>query len=131
MSIFGRLARALFGGSGGGRDSGSPAVDSAGGNAFWLYVKCNACGEKIRVRVNREHDLSADFGGGDTPSGYFGHKEIVGRNCFRRIKVDLHFDSRRSLVEQTIDGGTFITRQEYEAPDEPDAAAASSAKTDA
>jgi hypothetical protein len=118
MSIFGRLARALFGGT-----RAAPASDSAGRNAFWVYVRCKACGEKIRVRVSREHDLSADFEGSDVPSAYFVHKEIIGRNCFRRIKVDMHFDGNKRVTEQTIDGGDFITREEYEAADPADAPA--------
>ena len=115
MSIFGRMARALLGGPGGNRGAGE---EGAGGNAFWVYVKCNHCGEKIRVRVSREHDLSADFDAGDMPSAYFAHKEIVGNRCFRRIKVDLHFDGRRQVADRKIEGGSFITREEYEAVEE-------------
>ena len=112
MSIFGRLVRSLLGGGAPSRD------DGAGANAFWVYVKCSHCGEKIRVRVSREHDLSADFDAGDMPSAYYSHKEIVGSQCFRRIRVDLHFDGRRQLTDQQIDGGSFITREDYEAPAE-------------
>ena len=115
MSLFGRVVRALLGGPGGSRGARD---DGAGGNAFWVYVKCSHCGEKIRVRVSREHDLSADFDAGDMPSAYYAHKEIVGNQCFRRIKVDLHFDGRRQLADQKIEGGTFITREEYEAAEE-------------
>jgi hypothetical protein len=114
MSVFGRLVRALTGGGGGQKD------DAAGRSAFWIYVRCGQCGERIRTRVSREHDLSAEFEGGDFPSAYYVHKEIVGSRCFRRIKVDLSFDGRRQLSEQKIEGGTFITREEYDAPaDEP------------
>jgi hypothetical protein len=110
MSIFRKLFGGLFGAGGAKKD------DSAGSSAFWLYVQCDRCGEKIRVRVSREHDLSADFdGGGDMPSGFYTHKEIIGRNCFNRIQVDLTFNSGRVQTEQTIRGGKFITREEYEA----------------
>jgi hypothetical protein len=112
MSFFGRLAKAFTGG-GGRREVG------AGGNAIWVYVQCSHCGEKIRVRVSREHDLSADFEGGDFPSAYYAHKEIIGNDCFRRIKVDLYFDGRRQLSEQKIDGGAFITREEFERAQPP------------
>ncbi len=115
MSFFGRLARSLLG-----RRAG-PADASAGANAFWLYVQCSQCGEKIRVRVNREHDLSAEFEGGDFPSSYYVHKEVIGNGCFRRIKVDLHFDGRRVLTEQKIEGGAFITQEDFDAPDPPHA----------
>jgi hypothetical protein len=95
---------------------GNRQADSAGGNAYWIYVQCAACGEKIRVRVNREHDLSPEFEGeSDTPTGYHVAKEIVGQNCFRRIHVEMTFDRDRHLAEQQITGGQFITREEFEA----------------
>ncbi len=98
-------------GSGGGRQADGP-----GGNAFWLYVQCAACGEKIRVRVHREHDLSPEFEGeSDTPDSYRMAKEIVGQKCFRRIHVEMTFDRARRPTEQQITGGQFITREEYEA----------------
>jgi hypothetical protein len=122
MSFFGRLARALFGGAGAG--GGAAREDSAGGNAFWLYVRCKACGEAIRVRIHREHDLSADYDGGGS---YYTHKEIVGRACFRRIKVDLTFDGQRQLAERTIEGGDFITREEYQEYEAAQAAEATKA----
>jgi hypothetical protein len=113
MSLFGRLARTLFGGGGAGNASGGRREESAGGNAFWLYVRCSACGEAIRVRVHREHDLSADYEGGG--ASYYCHKEIIGQSCFRRVKVDLFFNGMREVTERRIDGGEFITREEYDA----------------
>lgn len=113
MSWFGRLVRGVLGGG-----TTARGDDGAGPGAFWVYVRCNACGEKIRVRVSRENDLSAEFEGGDFPSAYYAHKEIVGNQCFRRIKVDLYFDGRRQISEQKIDGGAFITREEYDSPSE-------------
>lgn len=109
MSFF----RRLFGGRGSG--ASTAARDP---NGYWIYVRCDACGEKIKLRVDREHDLSADFdGAGDYPSGFAVHKEIIGRNCFRRIGVDITFNSGRVPVEQHIRGGTFITAEEYDAPE--------------
>lgn len=108
MSFFSKLFGALRGGA-------SRPADDAGRSAFWIYVRCSACGEAVRVRVNREHDLSAEFDeGSDAPTGYRVHKEIVGRNCFRRIQVDMTFDQQRRVVNQQIRGGTFLTREEYE-----------------
>jgi hypothetical protein len=116
MSFLQRLLGGLFGSGGSGRPQ-----DGAGGNAFFAYVRCNACGEVIRVRVNREHDLSAEFEGeSDVASGYHAHKEIVGRNCFRRIGLDLSFDSQRRQVDQRVTGGTVISREEFEAAQNAD-----------
>lgn len=108
MSFFSKLLGALRGGA-------SRPADDSGRTAFWIYVRCSACGEAVRVRVSREHDLSAEFDeGSDSPTGYRVHKEIVGRNCFRRIQVDMTFDQQRRATDQQIRGGTFITREEYE-----------------
>jgi hypothetical protein len=109
VSFFGKLFGALFGAS---RSS------TVGGdrNAIWTYVRCNACGEAIRVRISREHDLSAEFDEGiDAPTGYRVHKDVVGQQCFRRIEVDMTFDSQRKVTDQQIKGGRFVTREEYEA----------------
>ncbi len=106
MSLFSKLLGVLRGGS-------RPAED-AGRNAFWIYVRCDACGESIRVRVNREHDLSAEFDeGSDAPASFHVHKEIVGQNCFRRIQVDMTFDQQRRVTDQQIRGGTFLTSEAY------------------
>lgn len=108
MSIF----RKLFGGL----LSGGRRAEDAGGNALWLYVRCGACGETVRARINREYDLSAEFDeASDVPAGYQVRKEIMGRDCFRRIRVDVSFDAQRRPTEQHIEGGAFITREEFEA----------------
>ena len=109
MGFFSRLFGAL-------RGAPAPGNDGAGRSAFWVYVRCNACNEPIRVRVNREHDLSAEFEeGSDAPTGYLVHKEVVGERCFRRIQVDLTFDGQRKEVDRQIKGGVFLTAEEYAA----------------
>jgi hypothetical protein len=118
MGFFSRLFGALRGGP-------APATDGAGRNAFWVYVRCKACGEPIRVRVNREHDLSAEFEeGSDAPTGYLVHKEVVGERCFRRIQVDITFDGQRKITDRQIQGGDFLTAEEYEAAVAEDGAGA-------
>ena len=79
-------------------------------------VRCHACGEHIRVRIDREHDLSAEFdGASDWPSGYVVHKEVVGQQCFRRIGLDLTFDAQKRLTDQRATGGALVSREDYEA----------------
>jgi hypothetical protein len=111
VSIFRKLLAALGGGRAGGGD---------GGDTLWLYVQCNACGEKIRVRISRANDLSPEFEGeSDYPTSYHLSKEIVGTKCFRRIHVDVDFDGQKRPTEQRITGGRFITREEYESAPAP------------
>jgi len=81
--------------------------------ALWLYVQCDHCGEKIRVRVDKVNDLQQEFGE-DTITGYTLHKDIIGQKCFRMLTAEVHFDRNRKVLSQSITGGHFITRQEYE-----------------
>jgi hypothetical protein len=119
MSFFKRLF--------GGRSGGAPRADPADRHAFYVHVRCNACGEPVRVRINREHDLSGEYSGaGDSPTSYHVHKEVVGRDCFRRIGLDLTFDGQRRPTEQSATGGTIITREEFEAAEAERTVAATS-----
>jgi hypothetical protein len=78
---------------------------------YWIYVRCNRCGEALRTRIDLQNSLSqADEG------GYVIHKTLVGsRLCFERIEVTLTFDEGRRLLDRDVAHGEFITRQEYEA----------------
>jgi len=63
------------------------------------------------MRVNMINDLSALDDG-----GYILRKEILDDKCFTLIRAELRFDSRRRIISQSIEGGEFITREQYEAP---------------
>ena len=118
MSFFSKLFGSLFGAS-------RSSTVEGDRHAIWAHLRCNACGEAIRLRISREHDLSAEFDEGiDAPTGYRVHKDVVGQQCFRRIEVDMTFDSQRKVADQQIKGGRFITREEYEAAAAENAAGA-------
>ena len=53
--------------------------------------------------------------GGDSPSGYSATKGVVGKKCFRPISVTIHYDRGRRESSRSIDGGEFISREEFEA----------------
>ncbi len=76
---------------------------------LWLYVQCNRCKSPVAVRVNLFNDPSLDDEG-----GYILRKEIMDSKCFQLMSTELHMDKQRHIKEQTIEGGKFITQQEYE-----------------
>ncbi|MCX7838966.1 MAG: hypothetical protein N2559_05860 [Anaerolineae bacterium] len=80
-------------------------------NALMLYVKCKRCGTPLAVRVNLANDLNADYDSG----GYVLYKEMMDSKCFTLMRAEIRFDAARRIVEQKIDKGEFITREEYEA----------------
>ena len=89
-------------------------------NALWLRVRCDRCGEAIRVRVDRRYDVASNLlDPGEEGSAYTMHKDVVGDNCFQRISVTLGFDRRLNIVERHIRGGQLQTEAEFEAAAEP------------
>jgi hypothetical protein len=94
-----RLASLFSGGSG-----------EAGDEAVHIYVECEQCTSKVHVRLDKRHDLSAREEG-----GYFVRKEIMDSKCFRLMTAELTFDTAYRIQSQDIQGGRFLTREEYDA----------------
>jgi len=83
----------------------------AGDDAIYLYVRCANCGARLRVRVDRQHDLSYDY---EREEGYVLRKEMMDSRCFRLMYATLRFDRNYRVVSREITGGEFITQEEYE-----------------
>jgi hypothetical protein len=103
MVLWDALKRA-FGGAGSQGDSG-----------IYFYVRCERCGDRVRVRVNPASELQQEYEGGDQPVGYMVRKMVVDQRCFRPIEVVLRFDRGRREKSREISGGAFISQQEYDA----------------
>ena len=97
----------IFGGGGSGDDQG-----------MYFYVRCEKCGEPIRIRVNPANDLSPTFEDedrpGDNPTGYEINKQILGNRCFKLIEATWRFDEKKRKLGSEIQGGREITAEEYE-----------------
>jgi hypothetical protein len=82
--------------------------------ALWIYVRCQRCGEAIRIRADRRYDLASEMRDpGEVGPAYTMHKDIVGERCFQRITVDIAFDRRQQILQQQITGGEFLTEAAY------------------
>lgn len=88
----------------------SPRADEA----VHIYVECGRCKSKVHVRLDKRHDLSQEEGG-----GYFVRKEIMDSRCFRLMTAEITFDGSYRIQRQEVQGGRFISRQEYEAAGPP------------
>ena len=97
--------RKLFGGE----DSKKSASSDPEG--FFVYIACDHCGAKVRLRIHKQYDLVP------SGSGYDWHKTIVDSRCFRQIPTVAQFDSSYNLVSADIQGGRFISVAEYDAPE--------------
>ncbi|MFO8036921.1 MAG: hypothetical protein R6U57_09885 [Anaerolineales bacterium] len=80
-----------------------------------VYVVCDRCGEKLKTRINKAHDLSVEYGARQGKDTYFCRKVLIGDGpCFQRIEVKLTFDEHKNLIDKEITGGRFISREEYQ-----------------
>ena len=79
-------------------------------DAIWLYVRCDYCGQKMKIRVDRRFDLRPDFERG----GYRLDKSIMDGTCFSRMMARVRFDAGQRIVEHEVEGGTLLTRKEFE-----------------
>jgi len=102
MSFLKKIRDSLFGSSDG---------EIKDPNGIYLYVKCSRCGAPVRVRVDKYHDLQRDFDTG----GFVLNKEIMDGSCFSLMYATVHFDAARRIVGQDIQGGEFITWEQYQA----------------
>jgi hypothetical protein len=91
-------------------------VDHTAGNdiAYWVFVRCGRCGEKIKSRIDMVHDLSANYGDREADTTYFTRKVLIGeQGCYQLIEVELTFDHHRRVIDRKIKGGEFITEEDY------------------
>jgi len=109
MGLFDRLA-SLFGGK------SADSVDEA----VHIYVECGRCQSKVHVRLDKRHDLSQHESG-----GYFVRKEIMDSKCFRLMAAELTLDASYRIQSQDIQGGRFLTREEFQAAPPPSSPEAS------
>jgi hypothetical protein len=79
-------------------------------DAIHIYVECDRCKSKVHVRLDKRHDLSAGEGG-----GYFVRKEIMDSRCFRLMSAEINFDGSYRVQSQDLQGGRFISKEEFEA----------------
>ena len=74
---------------------------------YTFNVKCNRCGEIIEGRVDLANDLSIDYE--DGRDVYNVRKVLMGENrCFQQIEVVLKFSSTKAVIDEQIQGGTFV-----------------------
>ena len=96
---------------------GDPDNSNGAAPALHVTVKCDKCGEVIRVRVDKANDLLSDLAGDDEtadqpPMGYTLRKEAVGRRCQNLVHFAMQFDEHRRVTGRQIKGGEFVECKE-------------------
>ncbi len=112
MSLWDAIKKALTGGSGPGPATARPSQSQAGDpDGLMLYFACKNCGSAVAVRLNKRNDFSREDGG---PGTLFVRKEVMDNKCFRLMRAEIWLDNAYNIVTADIEGGTLLTREEYE-----------------
>ena len=98
------LLRRLFGGG----------AAPSGDNAIHLYVRCDRCRAPVHVRIDPRNDLVIEYGDDDDASGYRLVKEIMDSRCFRLMRAEIEYDRSRRELSRQLEGGSFISKEEYD-----------------
>jgi hypothetical protein len=77
---------------------------------LYYYIKCNRCGEVIKVRINPMNDLSQS----DGENTLFVRKVIVGRKCYNRIDAEFTYSTARKLLGAEVSGGEMVDKKAYD-----------------
>lgn len=79
------------------------------GDFIPFVVKCDKCGEEIRINVNRRTDIQSLYAeAGEKGAVYTLRKEILGRKCPNLINITVDFDRSYRIMSRNISGGKFI-----------------------
>ena len=75
---------------------------------YTFSVKCRRCSEVIEGRVDLDNDLSVEYeGDGEV---FHARKGLMGtERCFQRMEAEFKFSSDRTLIEQQVTGGDFVS----------------------
>lgn len=103
MGFLKKLGSIFSGGGGGDSD----------GRGLYFYVRCNNCGEKIRVRVDTFNELSQNIDESDRVVGYSVDKDVMGNQCFRMMHLHVDFDSGKRITSKKVDHGVLLSKDEY------------------
>lgn len=88
----------------------SETAEQTDQGGIFVYVVCDRCGDRLRLRIDRQYDLNRLDEG-----GYVWHKTLVDGKCYRPMPTVVKFDRNYQLVSAEIEGGHYISREAYEA----------------
>ena len=82
--------------------------DHSGAPALLITIECEQCGELIRARIDKAHELQDIYGDDDRPVGYLLVKELVGANCQNVVRLKMEFDKHQRPTNLEVTGGELV-----------------------
>ncbi|MFW6015743.1 MAG: hypothetical protein ACOCRK_04850 [bacterium] len=85
---------------------------SNGNNIMKIFLKDAKCGNKIKLILRKSYDIQRIYEE-DEEAYYRWKKVVICDNCFNKINVNIDFNRRYGVIDKKIDGGEFITEEEF------------------
>ena len=90
----------------------SPVGESK--DILWLHIKCNKCGKALKLFVNKNTDLEAQYKEPDEAGpDYILRKEAMDDKCLTRMFIRIEFDKNRNILSREITNGEFVSEEEF------------------
>ena len=100
MAFFKNLISSIFGSTDG---------EIKDRDGLYFYIRCDKCGTPVRIRANKNNDFQRDYDTGELLL----RKEVMDGGCFSLMYATIRLDSAYKVIDQEVEGGEFITWQEY------------------
>ena len=83
-------------------------------DVLWLYIKCNKCGKKLKLFINKNTDLENQYKEmGEAGPDYIMKKEAMDDKCFSKIFIRIEFGKGRNILSREITNGEFISEEKF------------------
>lgn len=82
------------------------------GNGLFIFIQCNRCGEKIKLRLRKTDELQR-LENNQNGASFFVKKMVMGSNCFNRMESTIEFDARYNVVHSEIENGKLLSVAEF------------------
>lgn len=88
----------------------------SGGNQSKLidiYVEDNKCGNQMKLLFRKSYDIQKVYED-NREAAYEIKKVVVCDKCYNKIELHLEFDKRYNIINQEIESGKIISKEEFE-----------------
>ena len=78
-----------------------------------IYVEDNKCGNQMKLLFRKSYDIQKVYED-NRDAAYEISKVVICDNCYNKIELHLEFDKRYNIINQEIEDGKIINKEEFD-----------------
>lgn len=82
-------------------------------NLIDIYVEDDKCGNQMKLLFRKSYDIQKVYED-NRDAVYEISKVVVCDKCYNKINLHLEFDKRYNIINQEVEDGKIINREEFE-----------------